>query len=448
MGGGGTGGAGGSAVNPDPCDPIQNDCVEAVESKCTITTDADNFGIAACEAPLGEAMLGEDCVRVNNQFGHDTCAAGLFCTSWPKPLSNPIVRECVALCDETVPCADDQACVPVTTNPYGVCLQKCKPFDGSCGSDPTQACDVLSTVGGGIEFACLHSGSHPSFDACQYTDECPVDHSCRSGLCRPYCDDAHLCAEPSDACVLFSDSPAVADFGSCFHADDACLGSVVWAPPVNAEETVTIVILDAIQGNLIEGATVKACAADDLACAAPLGQATSDAGGNANVLVPTLGAGFDGYFEITAPGFLPELLSVNTPIAGPGLGFYGSMVTKEGVESAFVGSAAADLSRALFLGIAYDCAGIPQGGAVFSIDTADGSTLLGHARPSFGGALLAPDTVDPAATSSQAGGFLAVNVPVGKATISVQTLGGQTVADAHVPSRAGAVTLAVIAPAP
>lgn len=442
----GGGGAGGAVMNPDPCDPVTNDCLDA--TKCTITVDADKFGDAACEAPLGDKQVGDDCERLDGQLGHDTCAGGLLCTSFPKPLSNPQQRECVPMCDEAVACPGDQACIPVTTNPFGICLQHCKPFDGSCGSDPTQACDVWSTVGGGLEFACGHTGPHKSFESCKFLDDCPADHACRGGLCQPYCDDSHLCAEPSDACNFFLDSKEVGDFGTCSHADNSCLGSVVLDPPMNASEMVTLVVVDVVLGNTIGGATIKVCAANDAMCASPLGQTTSDAGGNATVGVPTTGAGFDGYFEVTAPGFLPEIVTTSRPIAGPGIGLYAQLGTKEGFESAFVGSPVADLSRGILFGVALDCAGMLQGGAVFSLDAADASTVFGHALPRFSAATLLPDVIDPVLTSSQAGGFMALNVPVGNVHVSEQTLDGKPISNKDVPSRAGTVTFVVIDPTP
>ena len=446
-GSGGTGGAGGMAVNPDPCDPIHNDCVEAEASKCTLTLDAEQFATPMCAPPVGDAQLGEDCERPDNQPGHDTCAAGLYCGKYPKPKADPQTRACMTLCDPSNPCSADQTCIFLTTNPYGLCAEKCEPFTGSCGADSTRACELLRTVDGDPTFLCGPPGSKKADEACKFFDGCEANHVCKDGACHPICDDAHLCGAPDDACLLFYGSPVTSAFGQCAHPDDSCLGSVVWGLPMNAEETVSVTLLDYGTGAPLPGAVVKACPKNDAMCAAPLGQASADANGTATVTVPTVGAGFDGYFELSAPGFLPVLLYLNQPIASP-QPFWFTMVTKEMMEGAFVGTPVADLSRGMIGASALDCAYNPQGGAVFSIGTADASTVLGHGLPRANAETFVPDTVDPALTSSQAGAFTALNVPVGKTNISVKTLDGQAIADLDVWSRAGGLTFAILLPAP
>lgn len=442
----GGGGEGGQAMNPDPCNPIVNDCVEADASKCTITKDADGNGVGTCEAPLGDQQLGEDCVRPEDEFGHDTCAAGLFCASYPKPVSDPQERVCVDLCDEVNPCTADHACIPITTNPYGICIATCEPFDGSCGSDPTQSCLPWGTVDTSRAFACGHAGLKAPYEACMYVDDCPQDYACRSNICLPPCDNTHACAVPSDACLMWSGEPALAGFGNCFQPNDTCLGSLVVPAAPSATADLTVLAFDLFQGNVVEGAAVKACAANDANCAAPLAQGVTDAGGAATLTVPTPGLGFDGYFELTAPGFAVNLAYYNVPWGKTGDYAIAYMASEASIVSGFVGSPVADASRGMIIAGAFDCDISPHGGSVFSVASADASTVLGHGRPTFSADTLSADVADPALTSSPGGGMLALNVPVGTTHVAATAYDGMPIGDRDIVVRAGALTTLLIVP--
>lgn len=59
---------------------------------------------------------------------------------------------------------------------------------------------------------------------------------------------------------------------------------------------------------------VRVCASDDMMCAAPLANATTDPSSNVTLLVPTGRAGFDGFVEITGANFLPTRTHIWPPL--------------------------------------------------------------------------------------------------------------------------------------
>ncbi len=65
-------------------------------------------------------------------------------------------------------------------------------------------------------------------------------------------------------------------------------------------------------GNPIPGASVNACSTLDIACATPVGTATSDDAGIALMQVPS---GFSGYYELRATGFT-SAIAAHTPQLG------------------------------------------------------------------------------------------------------------------------------------
>jgi hypothetical protein len=442
----GGGGEGGQAMNPDPCNPVVNDCVEADASKCTITLDEDKYATTICEAPPGDQQLGEDCVRPDGLPGHDTCAAGLYCVSWLKPVSDPQLRACADMCDETNPCAADGPCVQIATNPYGVCLDTCEPFDGVCTADPTRNCVVFTDINSEAVFACAHAGPKAALEACQFNTDCAQEHSCRSGVCRPFCDNAHPCSTPSDGCLMPTDQPTLGLFGNCVQANDSCLGTLVVPPAPSPTADLSVLAFDLFQGNVVEGAAVKACAANDVNCAAPLAQGVTDAGGSATLTVPTPGLGFDGYFEITAPGYAVNLAYYNFPLGKTGDYALAYLASEASIVSGFVGSPVADPTRGMIIAAAFDCDFNSHGGSVFSIASSDASTVLGHGLPTFSAATLSADVADPALTSSPGGGMLALNVPVGITNVAATAYDGTPIGNRDVVFRAGALTTLLIGP--
>lgn len=215
----GTGGAGGAAMNPDPCDPLAQDCVEALASKCTIHLGDTGALSAACEAPLGDKKLDEICQRPTGEAGVDTCEKGLYCAFYGNPASSPQQRSCLALCDTLGSCAQGKECAGIGDNTLGICAPVCAPYTAACGAGTK--CGVQGLVGGDAGFICTPLGTKAAGEACAGALECGADMGCRNFgagfVCTAYCNDAHLCAEASAHCSAYPD-PALAGWGSCVQS--------------------------------------------------------------------------------------------------------------------------------------------------------------------------------------------------------------------------------------
>lgn len=444
-----TTGTGGAAMNPDPCDPLAQDCVEAVASKCTVHLGDMGAISADCEAPLGDKKLDEICLRPTGEAGVDTCEKGLYCAFFGNPVSSPQQRSCLALCDAPGSCAQGKECAGIGDSTLGVCGPVCAPYTAACGAGTK--CSVVGLVGGDAGFLCTPLGTKAAGEACAGALECGADMGCRNFgagfVCTSYCNDAHLCADASAHCSAYPD-PALAGWGACVPSSYSCLGSVTWDPPLNAKESVQVVAFDAFSGDVLPGAKVKVCAANDAACAAPLAQGTAAADGSVVVEVPTVGAGFDGYFEVSLAGKLTSLVYANKPIASSGQVISGVLLGLADIETSIKGPATANLARGLLFGLGLDCQGQSAGGVAFTVSTADASSIVAHGLPSAEYAGVHPDCVDPAATSSSVGIALGMNLPVGMATVSVQVPGAPALGSKAVQFRAGALTFVAVEPAP
>jgi hypothetical protein len=451
---GATTGTGGAAMNPDPCDPFAQDCVEAVDSKCTIHLDADSMISGTCEAPLGDQKLGEICERPTDEPGVDTCEKGLYCAFFGHPKTTPQERSCLALCEEVGACAAGTECATFSADTsVGICAPTCVPFDpSSCGGVAGVKCSILGLLDGNGGLLCDFEGTKKAYEVCTYGSDCGKDTVCRTAggpfVCSPFCDDTHLCGDATAHCKSFA-SPLLEAYGSCFLSDYTCLGAVTWDSPMNAKESVQVVAFDAFTGDVVSGAQVKACAAADAACAAPLAQGATGADGAVFLDVPTAGAGFDGYIEVTAAGMLPLLAYRNRPVAGPNDVLAAPLTSLANVEVAIKGAATANLARGLLFGLAIDCSlAESAGGTSFAISTADASTIVAHGLPSAERIGVHPDVLDPAAQTTSVGLVLAMNIPTGMSTVNVTAPGGAKLATQNVVIRAGAVTFVSAEPAP
>ncbi len=438
-GSGGEGGEGGMLQNPDSCDPIAQDCVEAEASKCAVDLSDKEKTKFSCEAPLGDQMLGEDCVRPNGVAGEDTCAAGLYCAYYSQPKSDPQTRTCHALCTEASPCADPaRTCVSLDLpDSIGACAEACSPTGNNLCPDQTK-CTPFNAPGEETgTFACSFAGSTPAYEACASFDECEVGTVCNDGLCRPYCDDLHSCGDASIGCIVFPEN-GIQHAGRCYPSDYTCLGSVVWPSPVNPSEVVNVyaVLQDM---SPVEGLVIKACALNDALCAAPLDQQLTDTNGYAGLTVPMGATGFDGYFEASGGGFATQLSYQNAPITGVQDVLIPALQISD-LSAGVVGSPTADASRGALLLSALDCAYGFAAGLTVDIDTADASTVN---APSLMAGILPgtiPNSFDPAAPYSVNGTLIALNVPAGTANVTVNVPGG-TLANLKLGFRPGGVTV-------
>lgn len=124
---------------------------------------------------------------------------------------------------------------------------------------------------------------------------------------------------PTDWSVPDAGNPRPADGGTAGprNEDFTCLGGLSQpsASAMSADVLVSVYPL-ALDGrpNPLAGALVKACAADDTACATPLDQCTTDSRGKVLLRVPLAAGGFRGYFEVSSGGIMTTLHVVNPPV--------------------------------------------------------------------------------------------------------------------------------------
>ncbi|MFO0755877.1 MAG: hypothetical protein U0359_05270 [Byssovorax sp.] len=458
---GGTGGAdttsttgtGGSPKNPDPCDPIAQDCVESVASKCVFHLDDANAATSKCEAPLGHQMLGETCQRPTNETGVDDCEKGLYCSGIGLPKSSPQARTCRTLCNDVGSCGEGSLCLPLDGDrTIGFCAKLCDPFDPSACADPTLKCDNFTNIDGNAGPSCQWVGPKGEGESCASPADCQKGLTCNASVCSRFCNDAHLCPGADEHCSAnpFATWPLTPALGACQVSDYTCLGAVSLPDAPAATVELHLLVADPFTGDILPGATVKACDAGDLACAAPLSQGVAGADGSATLTVPTPGKGFEGYFQGEAPGRLPGLLKLDFPISTEASlgGFFMTLMKADQLETSMKGNTTIDPSRGVILALAFDCGGAAAGGTSFAVGSADAQTVLGHGLPSSEYYGVHADCIDPAAASSQTGIAISMNVPPGMTTVSVSAPGAKALGQAQAPVRAGATTTVILFPAP
>ena len=429
-------GDGDTALNPDPCDVIAQDCVAEPATKCAYLADDD---VQTCVEPSGAQQAYEACERPNGIAGDDTCAAGLFCAWFGQPKTSPQTRQCLAHCSAEASCDTSERCIQVggsADSNFGVCAPACDPFGSDCVEDAscklTEQVAEQSTFG----FVCTLSGDVAEDEPCQFTEDCADGLSCWAGACRRTCDMDHPCPATA-ACV----TPEFADgYGACFNGDYECIGML--EPPVIEQPTATVTV------NMLARAftdiQVKVCAAEDVDCAMPLDMAVSAAGESVDVDVPLGVAGFDGYFEILAEGSVPQLYYAPMIISEPTEVF--TTVWSEQMLSALTGSPI-DPARGTVFSFVYDCSDVAAPGVSLSSDLADDMSVTMYDGAEFAMSPgNAPLTPGPGATGAY-GLAAMVQHPVGLATLTY-TVAADTLTERSAQVRAGALTQLDAAPTP
>lgn len=167
--------------------------------------------------------------------------------------------------------------------------------------------------------------------------------------------------------------------GSGPMADWSCLGTVDAPTYMNGPSlSGTYNITDLLAGTPIADATVNVCAATETDCANPADTGTTDANGMVTLSAPQNEAY---YFELDATGYPTHLTYVNgppmdnwsyssTPLDDTGLGQL----------TALLGTSA-DPNRGHIGLNAFDCGGVAAAGVSFTLDTADGDTVIGYFAP-------------------------------------------------------------------
>lgn len=264
------------------------------------------------------------------------------------------------------------------------------------------------------------------------------------------------------------DAPAAVDAGDAADSvpppqgDFSCVGQVTTVAPATTTAKVLMHNIDAFSNVPLHDAVVKVCARDDVACAAPSLQTTTDENGIATMPALPLGAnGFDGYFEVSV-GDEPRNLNFVSPSIHRDQAYrrvYWSLAALTRIAD-IVGTKY-DPQRGHVFVEAHDCTGYANGtfctpplddidgclrgqpgGVAFELDVQDPAIVLGYLYPPS----ISRDAGGTYAGIGQ-GGF--VNVPPGPVTLTAKIAQtGQVVARQKLFVRAGAFSMVTIFPTP
>lgn len=203
-GGAGTGGETNAGPGPgEPCDVLAQDCADPAAPKCTVDFADPSELPSTCQPTFGSDMLGDLCERPDNTPGVDTCVPGLFCAFFGQPLSNPQTRQCVEDCNDASDCEASQFCYRLAGPPapdarlYGVCADRCDPFDPAPCPIALNKCAASPNIAGDLAWACVPgSASGVAGDACMTDLDCAPLLACDpvALACTPTCDATHPCA--------------------------------------------------------------------------------------------------------------------------------------------------------------------------------------------------------------------------------------------------------------
>lgn len=213
-----------SAIDGAPafkCDTVNQDCTDAVKTKCTLTSNSMNVLSETCLAPTGMVASKATCLRTPSVgfagVGHDDCDKGLFCSGRGEPvdmMGNPTMRACRLFCRASSACGTGEKCFTIGsfTPADGFCVPSCTlwgmaaqcPSGLACGfsedqegdlngvcetTDPagTQGFDCSMTGLCAANFICISNGTTTQCDAaCDTAGGAAGMHPCTAGTCSPF----------------------------------------------------------------------------------------------------------------------------------------------------------------------------------------------------------------------------------------------------------------------
>ncbi len=402
------------------------------------------------EEPRGLAQTAPTCGGFAQSGDCKACAESACCGEAKECRADPA---CAASYDCLAACAsNDQRC-------RGACAKGSSAALSAMVSCMSRACGAKCGASCGDTGLLLPTFVQrgPACEACVTTKACAAATSCASDS---RCVDAATCRLSCNAldggclerCAALSPQGDLAETtrlacgAECEVGRQAsCAGSVAW--PHVAPGTTSVHVVLGVSGagspKPIEGADVRACGKVDVDCASPLAPpATTGANGEAAFDLPVTDVigGFNGFFRITAPSYMPTLAFYNPPAS--------SSMTLPTIpilrDLEFVGATGAlgvtaDPQRGHLIAILQDCELSYATGATVTISSADGASTVGYFQGGF-------PTKEAKATDGGgiAGGF---NLPVGSVTVTA-VLGGKTLGAAQAFIQKQTITQVAVVPSP
>jgi len=324
-----------------------------------------------------------------------------------------------------------------TNNGFPPEVSECGGFLPRPNGDPARAVECAT---------CVDTGCCDEAMACGDDEGCLALRQCFEGcgLGDPACETA--CVE------MYPEASTVSSaFSTCRNTTcaDACRRGVVWAclgqpetpDPVTSESIdLGIIMHDFQTGDLVPGADVMICAADDADCATPLWTGTTDADGAVTFSVDRGTTGFDGYIVATGGGRFPSITYFSTPVLEGGT--FDFSVLSNTTLQVFVGllGVTLDETRGHVAVIARDCIEGRARGVVFGTSTDDAQSTDGY----IAGAI--PSPAATATDDSGVGGVFNVGAGATVTASGVLEDGGTLVFERDVVVRAGFITSFVTSP--
>ena len=431
-------------VNPSPCDPIAQDCV-AEDSTCAfVIAESTETARFECRDLLGTASLGESCELVGDVPGVDSCA-GLYCASWGLPATTPQERACFDYCSPSAPCEPSLGCLGMdSAGTVGMCVESCDPRDDQCPTG-TKCGSYLSSVTNDFVWTCDFDSGAEVGDECRLARDCGAGQRCAFEtvrVCRSICYDGTPCAG-TDGCLGLDPDLSV---GTCRPVDWSCVGSVVWPAPTAANTAVDVHVLSGRTD--VDGATINACAADDVDCTNPFDTQTTGVNGRATLMVPNGSEGFDGYFEVVAAGFSTGLVYAGAPFTAA-TGTLEARLFPADFAEAWPGGLTVDSTRGSIVAAVEPCM---RDELLTQFATGVGVTLASNSSDAL--TVTGFTTIDEFEflvdlTETSFSGIVALaNHPAGVANLTFSNRQPTEVARRALLVRAGAVTYANVVPTP
>ena len=213
------------------CDPVAQTGCSAPSTKCTAVDDGTGVGtMPGCVTPSGTAAVDATCTRDSETpagVGHDSCAAGAYCSGYGS-LSSPPDRHCRKFCADDTGCPSTHKCMALIVDPGGspldgICVPTCTLFGTDCPSGLNCGVTSLDMDGGSVITSCRQVGTAAVGAACATTGsspgpapyDCVADSLCfdpaggtgTAFVCNALCDGTHTCTAPATCMTSGSGLP-------------------------------------------------------------------------------------------------------------------------------------------------------------------------------------------------------------------------------------------------
>jgi hypothetical protein len=204
-------------TGPTTCDPVKQTGCSTPSTKCTAVDDGTGTGtMPGCVTPTGTAAVDASCTRDSETpagVGHDTCAAGAYCSGYGS-LSSPPDRHCRKFCADDSGCPSTHKCMTLIVDPSGtgldgICVPTCTLFGTDCPTGLNCGVTSADMDGSSIVFSCRQVGTAAVGAPCVTSGgtaapapyDCVGDSLCfdpagGSGtafVCNGLCDGTHTC---------------------------------------------------------------------------------------------------------------------------------------------------------------------------------------------------------------------------------------------------------------